>query len=223
MGDADIKATFPRGGKDGKSRTHDINCSTYAMLILLLFNDIPNGTKISLEEIQARTNIPANDLARNLQSLAVAPKTRFLVKEPMSREINAGDRFSFNESFKSQFVKIKVGVVSAGNKVEGDRERKETEKKNNDSRGFVIEAAIVRIMKYVFDFAQGLRMIANLIRRRQRKSLAHTSLLNETITQLAAQFKPDVNMIKKKIESLIEREYLERIEDAPVASYRYLA
>ena len=30
-------------------------------------------------------------------------------------------------------------------------------------------------------------------------------------------------MIKKKIESLIERDYLERLEDAPVPSYRYLA
>jgi cullin 3 len=30
-------------------------------------------------------------------------------------------------------------------------------------------------------------------------------------------------MIKKRIESLIEREYLERIEEAPVPSYRYLA
>lgn len=58
---------------------------------------------------------------------------------------------------------------------------------------------------------------------RQRKDLAHTSLLNETISQLSAQFKPDVTMIKKKIESLIEREYLERIEEAPVPSYRYLA
>jgi cullin 3 len=67
----------------------------------------------------------------------------------MSRDINPGDRFSFNENFKSQFVKIKVGVVSAGNKVEGDKERKETENKNNDSRGFAVEAAVVRIMKYV--------------------------------------------------------------------------
>lgn len=149
MGDADIKATFPKGGKDGKPRTHEINCSTYAMLILLLFNDLPEGASIALDEIQARTNIPPSDLARNLQSLAVAPKTRFLVKEPMSREINPGDRFSFNETFKSQYVRIKVGVVSAGNKVEGDRERKETEKKNNDSRGFAVEAAVVRIMKYV--------------------------------------------------------------------------
>jgi len=47
--------------------------------------------------------------------------------------------------------------------------------------------------------------------------------LNETISQLSAQFKPDVTMIKKKIESLIEREYLERIEEAPIPSYRYLA
>jgi cullin 3 len=30
-------------------------------------------------------------------------------------------------------------------------------------------------------------------------------------------------MIKKRIESLIERDYLERIEEAPVPSYRYLA
>ncbi|KAI7540413.1 Cullin-domain-containing protein [Hortaea werneckii] len=205
MGDADIKATFPRS-KGGKPRTHDINCSTYAMLILVLFNDLAEGESLSVEEIQARTNIPWNDLKRNLQSLAVAPKTRFLVKEPMSREINPGDKFSYNENFKSEFIKIKVGVVSAGNKVEGDKERKETEKKNNDSRGFAVEAAIVRIMK-------------------QRKELAHAHLLTETITQLTAQFKPDINMIKKKIESLIEREYLERMDEeaAAMPGYRYLA
>ncbi|KAK5138043.1 hypothetical protein LTR08_005840 [Meristemomyces frigidus] len=203
MGDADIKGTFPKS-KGGKTRSYDINCSTYAMLILLLFNDLPADQSISLEEIQVRTNISMNDLTRNLQSLSVAPKTRVLLKTPMSREVKAGDRFSFNEGFKSEYIKVKVGVVSAGNKVEGDRERKETEKKNNDSRSFAIEAAVVRIMK-------------------ARKDLSHAQLLTETISQLSAQFKPDVNMIKKRIESLIEREYLERIEEAPVASYRYLA
>ena len=146
MGDADIKATFPKS-KNGRPMTHDISCSTYAMLILLLFNKLPSNQALSLEEIQATTNIPENELKRNLQSLAVAPKTRFLVKEPMSREINPGDKFYYNENFSSKIIKIKVGVVSAGNKVEGDKERKETEKKNNDSRGFAIEAAVVRIMK----------------------------------------------------------------------------
>ena len=156
MGDADIKATFPKS-KGGRPMTHDINCSTYAMLILLLFNDASAGQAMTFEEIQAKTNIPDGDLKRNLQALAVAQKTRFLIKEPMSREINPGDKFYYNENFSSKIIKIKVGVVSAGNKVEGDRERKETEKKNNDSRGFAIEAAIVRIMKYVTPHLTGSR------------------------------------------------------------------
>jgi cullin 3 len=45
----------------------------------------------------------------------------------------------------------------------------------------------------------------------------------ETLSQLVGQFKPEVNMVKKRIESLIEREYLERIDGANVDSYRYLA
>ncbi|KAI9697126.1 MAG: Cullin-3 [Bogoriella megaspora] len=210
LGSADLRATFPKipGAKEGtavaKERRHEINVSTYAMIILLLFNDLPLGATLTTEEIQAKTNIPTNELARNLQSLAVAPKTRLLTKEPMSKDIKAGDRFAFNASFTSKFLKLKVGVVSQGNKVEGDRERQETEKRNNDSREFTIEAAVVRIMK-------------------QRKELSHANLITETLAILASQFKPDVNMIKKRIESLIEREYLERIDGAAVASYRYLA
>lgn len=150
MGTADIKAVFPKvAQKDGsfKERRHELNVSTYAMVILLLFNDIPADESITFEEIQAQTNIPRNDLIRNLQSLAVAPKTRILIKEPMSKDVKPTDRFSFNEGFKGNFVKIKVGVVSSGNKVENDNQRKETEKKNDDERNFVIEAAVVRIMK----------------------------------------------------------------------------
>lgn len=151
MGSADIKAVFPKVlQKDGsfKERRHDLNVSTYGMVILLLFNELPADQHLTFEEIQAQTNIPHNDLIRNLQSLAVAPKTRILIKEPMSKDVKPNDRFSFNESFNGKFVKIKVGVVSSGNKVESDRERRETEKKNDDSRQFCIEAAIVRIMKY---------------------------------------------------------------------------
>ena len=58
---------------------------------------------------------------------------------------------------------------------------------------------------------------------RQRKELSHQQLVAETVTQLASQFKPDINMIKSRIESLMEREYLERIEESSPASYRYLA
>ena len=146
MGTADLRAYFPE--MKGK-KTRELNVSTYAMIILLLFNDLAPGQSYTCEEIQAKTNIPLNDLTRNLQSLAVAPKTRVLVKEPMSKEIKADDKFFINEKFYSQFQKIKIGVVSTGNKVEDLDERKETEEKNDLSRGGSIEAAIVRIMKYV--------------------------------------------------------------------------
>lgn len=158
MGSADIRATFPKvPSKEGvKERKHELNVSTYAMVILLQFNDIPDDEGFTFEELQAKTNIPTHDLVRNLQSLAVAPKTRILIKSPMSKDVKPTDTFSFNPSFVGKFHKLKVGVVTSGNKVEGDKERKETEKRNNDSRGFCIEAAVVRIMKYVFFFSCSL-------------------------------------------------------------------
>ncbi len=48
-------------------------------------------------------------------------------------------------------------------------------------------------------------------------------LFSEVIAQLSQRFKPDINMMKRRVESLIEREYLERVEDAPVPTYNYLA
>lgn len=175
MGTADVRAVFPRvPGKEGtlgKERRHELNVSTYAMFILMLFNDLPSGSSLSFEEIHSQTNIDSHDLIRNLQSLAVAPKTRILIKEPMSKDVKPTDRFFFNDKFTSTFLKIKVGVVAGGNRVEGEKERRETEKKNNDSRGFAIEAAVVRIMKYVlavpphlsyFHVSSWMRTIANV-------------------------------------------------------------
>ena len=147
MGTVDLRAYFPE--MKGSKKTREVNVSTYAMVILLLFNDLPPGESITCEEIQAQTNIPFNELTRNLQALAISPKTRVLLKKPMSRDVKMDDKFFFHESFYSQFQKFKIGVVAAGNKVEDSIERSETEKKNNDTRAGVIEAAIVRIMKYV--------------------------------------------------------------------------
>ncbi|GFF38615.1 cullin-3A [Aspergillus udagawae] len=202
MGTADIRATFQRSS--GKVQRHELNVSTYAMVILLLFNDVPIGESLTFEEIQERTRIPQHDLVRNLQSLAVAPKTRVLKKDPMSKDVKPTDKFFFNNEFQSQFMKVRIGVVSGGaNKVENQDQRKETENKMNEERGASIEAAIVRIMK-------------------QRKTLVHSSLMSEVLGQLSARFVPDVNMVKKRIESLIDREYLERVAEDP-PTYGYIA
>lgn len=66
-----------------------------------------------------------------------------------------------------------------------------------------IEAAIVRIMK-------------------ARKRLDHNSVVSEVTRQLASRFLPNPAVIKKRIESLIEREFLER-DPTDRKVYVYLA
>ena len=66
-----------------------------------------------------------------------------------------------------------------------------------------IEAAIVRIMK-------------------SRRILDHNSIVTEVTRQLAPRFLPNPAVIKKRIESLLEREFLER-DATDRKLYRYLA
>ena len=145
LGTAEIRAHFPEC--KGPRKTRDLSVQTYAMVILSLFNDLQSDETLSCEEIQARSNIPMNELARHLQSLSVAPKTRILSKDPMSKDVKPTDRFSFNAGYYSSFQKVKVLLVSSGNQVEGVEERTETERKNDNERQGVIDAALVRIMK----------------------------------------------------------------------------
>ena len=154
LGTADIRCTFPpipgKEGVLGRVRRHEITFSTYGMIILLLFNDLADGESLSFEEIQERTNMSTLDLARQLHPLAVNPKTKVLNKHPNPREApRSGDKFSFNTSFTSKNIKLKAPVISSVNKVEGEEERRDTEDRNDEHRGNVIDTVIVRIMKFV--------------------------------------------------------------------------
>lgn len=141
--------------------------------------------------MKQETDIPEKDLIRAIQSLAMAkPTQRVLIKEPKtSREIQASDVFTVNDGFTSKLIRVKINTVSA--KGESDPERQETRVKVDDDRKHEIEAAIVRIMK-------------------ARKKMQHNLLVTEVTNQLKARFLPSPVVIKKRIESLIEREYLAR-------------
>lgn len=211
LGTADIKAFYPtldEGGKptgNGQGKTYLVNVPTYGMMILEQFEKLQSpGQSISLAELLDMTLIPKDDLIRNLHSLTVAPKTRLLKKLPNTKTFLDSDRFAINERFQSPFLKIKVGLAVAATKVEGEKDQKETREKLNQTRGILIEAAIVRIMK-------------------SRQSLAHSQLLVEVIEQVKGRFKPEIPLIKQKIESLIEREYLQREGDVEKPVYQYVA
>ncbi|EFN52532.1 hypothetical protein CHLNCDRAFT_138949 [Chlorella variabilis] len=105
LGTADIKAMF-----GGGARKYEISCSTYQMAVLMLFND---AESLVYEEIEAATSIPEDDLKRVLQSLACVKGKAVLRKEPMSKDVRPGDRFSVNDAFTSKSYKVKIGMVTA--------------------------------------------------------------------------------------------------------------
>ncbi len=53
-----------------------------------------------------------------------------------------------------------------------------------------------------------------------RKTLKHNSLIEEVITQSKQRFLPSIHLIKRCIEILIEKQYLER---SSVDEYSYIA
>ncbi|CAH0748975.1 unnamed protein product [Diatraea saccharalis] len=171
-------------------RRHIIQVSTFQMCVLLLFN---KRERLTYEEILNETDIPEKDLIRALQSLAMGKATqRVLIKHPKNKEIEPSHQFYVNDAFTSKLHRVKIQTVAA--KGESEPERRETRNKVDEDRKHEIEAAIVRIMK-------------------ARKKMQHTLLVTEVTEQLRARFLPSPVVIKKRIEGLIEREYLARTPD----------
>jgi cullin 3 len=129
LGNADVRVAF-------KNRTHDLNVSTFALVILLLFQDLAPSDTLTYEDIKTVTEIPDQELRRQLQSLACA-KYKILKKHPPGRDVDSGDSFSFNYDFSAPLQKIKVVTVSS--KVESTDESKETRSKIDDDRRFQTE------------------------------------------------------------------------------------
>lgn len=172
----------------------ELSVSLFQAAVLLLFND---DEKLSLSDIVAALGLEDRELRRTLQSLACG-RERVLLKEPKGREILDGDVFSFNSAYTSRLYRVRINAIQL-------KETAEEQAKTNESvlqdRQYQVDAAIVRIMK-------------------TRKTLAHKLLVNELVAQL--RFPVVGADLKKRIESLIDREYLERDpDDAQI--YNYLA
>ena len=132
--------------------------SLFQSVILLLFND---NTTLTSIEIQKRTNLDYLELQRNLLSLSCS-KTRILLKEPKGSVIDQSDVFSVNPNFSNPHFRIKINSIQIK---ETPQEQIDTTEKVFQDRIYVIDAAIVRIMK-------------------TRQTLSHELLIAELCDQL---------------------------------------
>ncbi|XP_016700735.1 cullin-1 isoform X3 [Gossypium hirsutum] len=173
-------------------KTMELIVTTYQASALLLFNSLD---RLSYSEIMTQLNLTDDDVVRLLHSLSCA-KYKILNKEPSTKTISSTDHFEFNSKFTDKMRRIKIPLPPV------DEKKKVIEDVDKDRR-YAIDASIVRIMK-------------------SRKVLGHQQLVMECVEQLGRMFKPDFKAIKKRIEDLITRDYLERDKENPNV-FRYLA
>lgn len=161
--------------------------------MLLPFNE---SAKLTFTQIQDLTNIETDELKRTLISLAFN-RRKVLIKGTNNKDIQRDDAFLYNNTFSDWLFRVKINQIQLKETVE---ERQASEKCVAADRQFQIDAAIVRIVK-------------------NKKKLSHNKLISELLNALDTPVKP--YDLKKRIEVLIEREYLERDKDT-ATYYTYI-
>ncbi|KAJ7408696.1 Cullin-2 [Willisornis vidua] len=111
------------------------------------------------------------------------------------------DSTQMNEKELTKTIKSLLDVKMINH--DSDKEMEQTRSAVDEDRKMYLQAAIVRIMK-------------------ARKVLRHNALIQEVISQSRARFNPSISMIKKCIEVLIDKQYIERSQ-ASADEYSYVA
>lgn len=177
-----------------QKKTYIVTITTYQMAILLLFNSDDN---LSFRDIQNQCQLADKELSRTLQSLI---DVKLLLRSPKETTEITECIFQLNTDFSNKRTKFKI---TAAVQKDSSQEVEQTHSAVSEDRKMYIQATAVRIMK-------------------RSKTLKHNVLMQEIVTQVQARFSPSISMIKKCIESLIDKQYIERTQGTK-DEYTYLA
>ncbi|WFD34059.1 ubiquitin ligase (cullin) of SCF [Malassezia cuniculi] len=133
----------------------------------------------------------------------ISPQTLNTVLLPLvkSRVLHQLDSsYSLNMDFKSKKMRVNLQIPV---RAEQRAESSEVAKTVDEDRKMLLQATIVRVMK-------------------ARKTLRHNLLLPEVISLVQSRFQPRVPDIKRAIDTLIEKEFLTRVEGEKDV-YEYVA
>ncbi|EGG13492.1 cullin B [Cavenderia fasciculata] len=173
-------------------KPYEFQVTNFQLSILLLFNA---QELVNYDDITKLTGLNENELPRTLQSL-LESKLILQKKNPDS----ASQEFILNMAYINKRLKVKV---SSSLQKDTQAQVEETYKGIDEDRKLYLQASIVRIMK-------------------ARKTMNHVALIQEVIEHSRLRFQPNIPMIKKCIEQLIEKEYIQRVEGES-DRYNYVA
>eukprot|EP00795_Rhopilema_esculentum_P014441 gene14441-5499_t len=176
-----------------QKKTYIITVTTYQMAILLLFNA---GDNLSFADLRNQSQLAEKELTRTLQSLV---DVKILCKNPKKAAEFSDCTLTFNEEFSNKRTKFKITTAV---QKESKQEEEQTHSAVDEDRKMYIQATIVRIMKH-------------------HKLLKHNDLMQEVVRQVKPRFSSSVVMIKKCIETLIDKQYIERSQGTK-DEYTYL-
>jgi len=207
LGDAEVSGYFPKARKN-----YTMVVTTLQAMALIHMSErnqlsstssassSKEDLKLTVTELQTALNLDIEIAKRVVHSLACG-KFKVLCKAGPggSKKVDPADEFWPNKDFTSPKMRFSIPMASLdfANSIKA---------RAVEDRSFTIDACIVRTMK-------------------ARKRLGHAALIAEVMQQLTT-FKPDSTTVKKRVEALIDREFLARHEDSDGAwtrEYDYLA
>lgn len=202
LGHVTIKARFAQ-------KTYDLVMGLSLALVMLCFND--SGQKWTLPQLSEKVGLlDRSEMERILKTLSLG-KVKLLQKwdhdaqqqlattpQKPRADVHDEDWFTINDDFSSPLKKIKISAIAKNDPKE---EREKVMEAVNLDRLYLLDAILVRIMK-------------------ARKTMLHSDLIPLVLEHAKVPATP--TDVKHRIESLIEREYVER--DANDRNrYNYLA
>ncbi|ORX80888.1 Cullin-domain-containing protein [Anaeromyces robustus] len=149
-----------------------------------------NGDSFTINEIVNSTQLPLVEVSRFLKAFIDLKLLEASNTDSLDTVV------TFNKNFSNKRTKIKIGMT-----IDNSQENEITRQAVDNDRKLFLQAVIVRIMK-------------------SKKELQHTILIKEVIEQSKNRFVPYIPAIKQAIEQLIDKQYIERVNND---YYAYIA
>ncbi|XP_033335780.2 cullin 2 [Megalopta genalis] len=169
---------------------------TYQMALLLLFE---HCNSIQCREAAASLHLSHDQLVKHAASLVDST----ILKKSTEGDLEEDTVLSLNFDYSNKRTKFRITGPLQRDVPHENNDTEATHRSVDEDRKLYLQAAIVRIMK-------------------SRKVLTHNQLVQEVLSQPKITFIPSIGMIKKCIEALIDKQYIERTPNK-ADEYSYVA